>query len=84
MICHPLVVAPFTMFLINDGYDYEVGDATVYFSKPTKQQIKISINGKMNNAGKERYALFLKIWLKRGKEFIEKLVAEYRLMVNRL
>lgn len=82
MICHPNLIEAFTMFLINDGYGYEVGKNVVYFSKPTKHQVKIDGVGQMNSAADSRYAVFLKIWLQRGKDFIAHLNDQFRMMVR--
>lgn len=81
MQCHENLIRPFTMFLINDGYDYSVGKNMITFCKPTKPQIKINKHGVMNDAGASRYAVFLKMWLQRGKEFIAKLSAQFYLMM---
>ena len=82
MVCHPNLIAAFTMFLINDGYSYEVGKNVVYFAKPTKPQIKIDGVRQMNSAAGSRYAVFLKIWLQRGKGFITYLNDQFRMMVR--
>lgn len=82
MICHKNLIAPFTMFLINDGHSYEVGKDSVYFTKPNKKQVRIDRNGNMNDMGQSRYAIFLKIWLQRGKPFVTKLRVQFHLMIG--
>lgn len=83
MICHKNLIAPFTMFLINDGYSYEVGKGVVYFDKPTKPQVRVNQHGQMNAAAINRYSVFLKMWLQRGKDFIIKLSAQANIMMVR-
>ena len=84
MICHPNLIAAFTMFIINDGYNYEIGKNKVYFDKPNKQQLRINRFREMNAAAQARYAVFLKIWFQRGKEFIYKLIFQFNMMMGKV
>ena len=75
MICPKSLVPAFTMFLASDGYQCVinkiVGEAV--FTKANKPGLKIDNAGNMNGAAQKRYELFLKLWLKNGKEFILRL-----------
>ena len=84
MKCHPNLIAAFTMFIINDGYDYAVSKNKAYFDKPNKQQLRINRAGEMNAAAQARYAVFLKIWFQRGKEFIHKLIFQFNMMMRKV
>ena len=81
MKCHPNLIAAFTMFIINDGYEYKIGKNKVYFDKPTKPQVKINRRGEMNVAATNRYVIFLKMWLQHGKDFIYKLNFQFNMMM---
>ena len=84
MICHPNLIAAFTMFIINDGYNYEIGKNKVYFDKPNKTQLRIGRFGESSKSAEARYAVFLKMWLQRGKEFIYKLVFQFNVMIGKV
>ena len=84
MKCHPNLIAAFTMFIINDGYSYEVGKNKVYFDKPNKQQLRINRFGEMNKSAQDRYVVFLKMWFQRGKDFIYKLVFQFNAMMGKV
>lgn len=82
MICPPSLIAPFTMFIINDGYEYEIGKKMVYFDKPNKPKLRISRFGELNKAAQDRYAVFLKMWFQRGKDFIYRLAFQFKIMME--
>ena len=84
MKCHPNLIAAFTMFIINDGYDYAVSKNMAYFDKPNKQQLRINRFGEMNKSAQDRYAVFLKMWFQRGKEFIYKLIFQFNMMMGKV
>lgn len=84
MNCHPNLIAAFTMFIINDGYDYAVSKNKAYFDKPNKHQLRINRVGEMNAAAQSRYAVFLKIWFQRGKSFIYKLIFQFNMMMGKV
>ena len=84
MICHPNLIAAFTMFIINDGYSHEVGKNKGYFDKPNKPQLRVNRFGELNNAAESRYLVFLKMWLQRGKDFIYKLVFQFNAMMGKV
>ena len=84
MILGGSLIAPFTMFIINDGYEYEIGKKMVYFDKPNKPKPRISRFGELNKAAQDRYAVFLKMWLQRGKEFIYKLIFQFNMMMGKV
>ena len=78
MICPKHLIPVFTMFIASDGYQCVInkiiGEAT--FTKANKPGLKIDKLGKMNEATQKRYELFLKLWLKNGKDFVLRLRAQ--------
>lgn len=78
MICPKQLIPAFTMFVANDGYQCVInriiGEAV--FTKANKPGLKIDRLGKMNEAAQKRYELFLRMWLKNGKEFVLRLQAQ--------
>ncbi len=78
MICPKQLIPAFTMFVTNDGYQCVInkiiGEAV--FTKANKPGLKIDNLGSMNEAAQKRYELFLKLWLKNGKEFVLRLQAQ--------
>ncbi|WP_374663862.1 hypothetical protein [Acinetobacter sp.] len=78
MMCPQQLILAFTMFVANDGYQCVInkiiGEAV--FTKANKPGLKIDRLGKMNEAAQKRYELFLRMWLKNGKEFILRLQAQ--------
>ncbi|CAM2994997.1 hypothetical protein [Acinetobacter celticus] len=78
MICPEQLIPAFTMFIASDGYQCVIkkiiGEAT--FTKANKPGLKIDKLGKMNEAAQKRYELFLKLWLKNGKDFVLRLRAQ--------
>lgn len=78
MICPKSLVPAFTMFLACDGYQCVINQiiGECVFTKANKPGLKIDKLGNMNEAAKKRYELFLKLWLKNGKEFIHRLQAQ--------
>ena len=78
MICPKHLIPVFTIFNASDGYQCVInkiiGEAT--FTKANKPGLKIDKLGKMNEAAQKRYELFLKLWLKNGKDFVLRLRAQ--------
>ena len=78
MICPKQLIPAFTMFVANDDYQCVInkiiGEAT--FTKANKPGLKIDRLGNMNEAAQKRFELFLKLWLKNGKEFVLRLQAQ--------
>ena len=78
MICPEQLIPAFTMFIASDGYQCVInkiiGEST--FTKANKPGLKIDKLGKMNEAAQKRFELFLKLWLKNGKDFVLRLRAQ--------
>ena len=78
MICPEQLIPAFTMFIASDGHQCVInkiiGEST--FTKANKPGLKIDKLGKMNEAAQKRYELFLKLWLKNGKDFVLRLRAQ--------
>ena len=78
MICPKQLIPAFTMFVANDDYQCVInkiiGEAT--FTKANKPGLRIDRLGNMNEAAQKRFELFLKLWLKNGKEFVLRLQAQ--------
>lgn len=63
----------FILFILKGGYKFKRTPCGVQYYKAGKEPLFISISGKLNQAMQERWDLFCKMWLKNGKEFLEKL-----------
>ena len=68
----------FVTFLINSGRVPVVKKTGVSYICEGKETLHINYDGSLNKAMKKRYELFLELWLKRDKTFVEELAAQYR------
>lgn len=78
MICPKQLIPAFTMFVASDGYQCVINKilGETIFTKANKPGLKIDRLGNMNEAAQKRYELFLRMWFKKGKEFILRLQAQ--------
>ena len=78
MICPKHLIPVFTIFNANDEYHCVINkiQGEAVFTKPNKPSLKIDGLGKMNEAAQKRFELFLKLWLKNGKDFVLRLRAQ--------
>ena len=78
MICPKQIIPAFTMFVASDGYQCVInkiiGEAN--FTKANQPSLKIDGLGNMNKAAQKRYELFLRLWLKNGKDFVLRFQAQ--------
>lgn len=64
---------PFLSFLLNDEYRINIAfkrKGCQMFVHPTRGEIKVEGDGTLNEAGKKRYHTFLKLYAKRGQDFL--------------
>lgn len=61
----------FILFILSGGYKFKAMSCGVQYYKAGKDALFIDVNGKMNDAMRDRWNLFCKMWLKNGKEFID-------------
>ncbi|WP_347455662.1 hypothetical protein [Acinetobacter thermotolerans] len=83
---HPRFHMPFLAFLLNDGYLIDPQKTSrkkmvVHLEHPStnRERIVIEKGNIPNEAAKKRYLLFLKMYAKHGKGFIEKLRAQIKI-----
>lgn len=67
---------PFSMWLINGGYELSKDDTHLVF-KNGSNTVKIHMkNLTLNEVGQERFFIFSKQWLAKGKPFIQRLIIQ--------
>lgn len=63
----------FRQFLSNGGFKLEINSGGLRFFK-AKERLVCTSDGAMNRAMRKKFKVFLNVWLRDGKEFIEKLL----------
>ncbi|MDQ8953396.1 hypothetical protein RFH42_10540 [Acinetobacter rudis] len=68
----------FVVFLLNDGYQPVETKQGVSYVRDGSPTLQLNFDGSFNQSLKKRWNLFLKLWLKNGKDWIEALAKQYR------
>ena len=81
--CPSHLIPALAVFIVNDAYKASISKSkkVIAYTKPCKPTLTIDHRGEMNEAMQKRYVLFLKIWLKFGKDFIQRLKAQAQMMM---
>lgn len=68
----------FVVFLQNDGYQAIETKAGVSYVREGSPSLHLGFDGSLNQSLKRRWDLFLKLWLKNGKAWVDCLAAQFR------
>lgn len=68
----------FVVFLLNDGYQPVETKHGVSYVRDGSPTLQLNFDGSFNQSLKKRWNLFLKLWLKNGKDWIDGLAKQYK------
>lgn len=68
----------FVVFILNDGYQPFETKSGVSYVREGSPSLHLGFDGSFNDSLQKRWNLFCKLWLKRGKAWIENLASQFR------
>ena len=79
------LLAAFGAWMVNGGYkgQYDEHKVRLTYTCQNKESVAINLRtGELNAAGQKRYALFLKMYFKSGKDMVQKLKFQAQTMAK--
>lgn len=68
----------FVVFLLNDGYQPIETKQGVLYVREGSPDLRLNFDGSFSQSLKKRWDLFLKLWLRNGKDWIDGLAKQYK------